>query len=78
MESGWIQEKLTQYSVGPCQILSMMLEVFMGLLFFIKDSKLCIPQCSLQRAIIQEAHGGGLARHFGRDKTLAFMQENFC
>ena len=29
------------------------------------------------RAIIQEVHGGGLAGHFGRDKTLAFVQENF-
>ena len=47
-----------------------------GCFFFIKDSKLCIPQCSLQRAIIQEAHGGGLARHFGRDKTLALDRKS--
>uniref|UniRef100_A0A2N9H3H4 Integrase catalytic domain-containing protein n=1 Tax=Fagus sylvatica TaxID=28930 RepID=A0A2N9H3H4_FAGSY len=33
--------------------------------------------CSLRRAIIQEVHGGGLARHFRRDKTLALVQENF-
>ena len=42
--------------------------------FLFKDNKLCIPQCSLQWAIIQEAHRGGLARHFERDKTLALMQ----
>ena len=45
--------------------------------FLFKDNRLCIPQCSLRRAIIQEAHGGGLAGHFGRDKTLALVQENF-
>jgi hypothetical protein len=41
--------------------------------FLFKNSKLCIPQCSLRRAIIQEIHGGGLAGHFGRDKTLALV-----
>jgi hypothetical protein len=45
--------------------------------FLFKNNKLCIPQCSLRRAIIQEVHGGGLARHFRRDKTLALVQENF-
>ena len=45
--------------------------------FLFKNNRLCIPQCSLQRAIIQEVHGGGLAGHLGRDKTLALMQENF-
>uniref|UniRef100_A0A2N9HXI8 CCHC-type domain-containing protein n=1 Tax=Fagus sylvatica TaxID=28930 RepID=A0A2N9HXI8_FAGSY len=45
--------------------------------FLFKNNRLCIPQCSLQRAIIQEVHGGGLAGHFGRDKTLALVQENF-
>ena len=45
--------------------------------FLFKENKLCIPQCSLRRAIIQEAHGGSIAGHFGRDKTLAFVQKNF-
>jgi hypothetical protein len=45
--------------------------------FLFKNNRLCIPQCSLRRAIIQEVHGGGLAGHFGRDKTLALVQENF-
>ena len=39
--------------------------------FIFKGNKLGIPQCSLRRAIIQEAYGGGLAGHFGRDKTLS-------
>jgi hypothetical protein len=45
--------------------------------FLFKNNRLCIPQCSLRRAIILEVHGGGLAGHFGRDKTLALVQENF-
>ena len=53
--------------------------------FLFKDNRLCIPQCSLRREIIEEAHGRGLvghfgrglAWHFGRDKTLALVQENF-
>jgi hypothetical protein len=45
--------------------------------FLFKHNHLCIPQCSLREAIIKEAHGGGLAGHFGRDKTLALVQENF-
>jgi hypothetical protein len=39
--------------------------------FLFKNNRLCTPQCSLRRASIQEVHGGGLAGHFGRDKTLA-------
>ena len=42
-----------------------------------KGTKLCVPQGSLREAIIREAHGGGLAGHFGRDKTLALVKENF-
>jgi hypothetical protein len=45
--------------------------------FLFKNNHLCIPQCSLREAIIKEAHGRGLAGHFGRDKTLTLVQENF-
>jgi hypothetical protein len=45
--------------------------------FLFKNNHLCIPQCSLREAIIKEAHEGGLAGHFGRDKTLTLVQENF-
>jgi hypothetical protein len=31
----------------------------------------------LREAIIKEAHGGSLAGHFGRDKTLTLVQEHF-
>lgn len=45
--------------------------------FLYKGTQLCVPQGSLREAIIREAHGGGLAGHFGRDKTLALVKENF-
>ena len=42
-----------------------------GLLF--KDSKLCIPRCSMRENLIQEKHSGGLSGHFGQDKTFALV-----
>jgi len=45
--------------------------------FLFKGKTLCIPQCSLREAINWEAHDGGLAGHFGRDKTVALVKENF-
>ena len=46
--------------------------------FQFKENRLCIPQCSLRRAIIQEAHGVSTAGHFGRYKTLALVQKKLC
>lgn len=42
-----------------------------GLLF--KGGHLCIPDCSMRENIIQEKHSGGLAGHFGIDKTLEHL-----
>ena len=39
-----------------------------GLLF--RGGQLCIPDCSMSENIIREKHSGGLAGHFGVDKTL--------
>ena len=39
-----------------------------GLLF--KKSKLCVPKCSMRENMIQEKHNGGMAGHFGKDKTF--------
>ncbi|GJY07055.1 RNA-directed DNA polymerase [Tanacetum coccineum] len=41
------------------------------------SARLCVPLCSLREAIILEGHVGGLAGHFGRDKTLALLREQF-
>ena len=38
--------------------------------FLFKDDRLCIPQCSMRENLIQEKHNGGLAGHFGIDKTV--------
>lgn len=45
--------------------------------FLFRGKVLCIPQCLLREAIIWEAHDGGLAGHFGQDKTVALVKENF-
>ncbi|GJT18787.1 RNA-directed DNA polymerase [Tanacetum coccineum] len=45
--------------------------------YLFKGAWLCIPLCSLREAIILDGHAGGLAGHFGRDKTLALLQEQF-
>lgn len=45
--------------------------------FLFKDNVLCIPRCSLREAIIWESHDGGLSGHFGRDKTVSLIKENF-
>nr|GEU85615.1 hypothetical protein [Tanacetum cinerariifolium] len=45
--------------------------------YLFKGARLCIPLCSLREAIILEGYAGGLAGHFGRDKTLALLCEHF-
>ncbi|PKU66055.1 hypothetical protein MA16_Dca017376 [Dendrobium catenatum] len=39
--------------------------------------RLCIPKCSLRLALVTESHDGGLSGHFGRDKTINLLFENF-
>ncbi|XP_071740552.1 uncharacterized protein [Rutidosis leptorrhynchoides] len=46
--------------------------------FLFKDSRLCIPKDSIREMLIREAHGGGLAGHFGINKTLEILNEHFC
>ncbi|GJV49786.1 RNA-directed DNA polymerase [Tanacetum coccineum] len=45
--------------------------------YLFKGARLCIPLCSLRKVIILEGHAGGLTGHFGRDKTLALLREQF-
>nr|GEV24945.1 hypothetical protein [Tanacetum cinerariifolium] len=45
--------------------------------YLFKGARLCIPLCSLPEAIILEGHAHGLAGHFGHDKTLALLREQF-
>lgn len=45
--------------------------------FLFRKNCLCIPHCSLRDAILIEAHSSNLGGHFGKNKTLALIQENF-
>ncbi|GJW38497.1 RNA-directed DNA polymerase, partial [Tanacetum coccineum] len=45
--------------------------------FLFKGMRMCIPLSSLRESVIVESRAGGLAGHFGRDKTLAILKEQF-
>jgi hypothetical protein len=46
-----------------------------GFLFY--KSRLCIPRGSFREFFITELHGGGLAGHFGHDKTFDTVTDRF-
>ena len=39
-----------------------------------RNNQLCIPKCSMRENLIREKHSGGLAGHFGHDKTFEQLQ----
>ena len=42
-----------------------------------KGIQLCIPRSSMRLNLIKEMHSGGLAGHFGIDKTLSLLKEKY-
>ena len=46
-----------------------------GLLF--RGNQLCIPDCSMRENLVKEKHSGGLAGHFGHDKTFAKLGKSY-
>ena len=46
-----------------------------GMLF--EENQLCIPKSSMTENLIKEKHSGGLARHFGQDKTFSLVVEHY-
>ncbi|XP_060671032.1 uncharacterized protein LOC132800775 [Ziziphus jujuba] len=43
--------------------------------YLFKGTKLCLPNTSLCGQVIWELHNGGAAVHFGRDKTIATVED---
>jgi hypothetical protein len=42
-----------------------------------KGCQLCIPKCSMRENLLKEKHSGGLAGHFGHDKTFAQLSNSY-
>ncbi|XP_074284242.1 uncharacterized protein LOC141608797 [Silene latifolia] len=45
--------------------------------FLFKGNRLCVPRHPIRELLIREAHGGGLAEHFGVVKTVEVLKEHF-
>jgi hypothetical protein len=45
--------------------------------YLFKANRLCIPRTSIRDFLVWELHAGGLAGHFGRDKTIEEVERQF-
>jgi hypothetical protein len=46
-----------------------------GLLF--RGNQLCIQKCSMRENLLKEKHSGGLAGHFGHEKTFSKLNDSY-
>jgi hypothetical protein len=46
-----------------------------GFLFY--NNRLCLPKTSVREFVVTELHAGGIAGHFGRDKTAHLVEDRF-
>ena len=46
--------------------------------YLFKGTHLCIPSTSLRDYLVMKLHVGGLAGHFGLDKTITIVEDRFC
>jgi hypothetical protein len=45
--------------------------------FLFRGNQLCILNCSMRENLVREKHSGGLAGHFGHDKTFAKLRKSY-
>ena len=45
--------------------------------YLFRENRLCVPNSSMRKLLVREAHGGGLMGHFGVRKTLDLLHELF-
>ncbi|XP_022888992.1 uncharacterized protein LOC111404413 [Olea europaea var. sylvestris] len=45
--------------------------------YLFRGTKLCIPRSLLRKFLVWELHAGGLDGHFGREKTIALVEDRF-
>jgi len=45
--------------------------------FLFKGNRICVPKSSLRISLVKEFHEGGMAGHFGIEKTLQLIGEYF-